>query len=77
MLKLLSKKFTGHNYVNAGRSKEERRARYCFLRHFCGFNRSMTRRLAGWSDNHVIQFLDAWNFQKENEAWAKEHNTNA
>jgi hypothetical protein len=54
----MAKKFNGHNYVNAGRSKEERRVRYCFLRHCCGFNRNATRRLVGWSDEHLRIFLE-------------------
>jgi hypothetical protein len=39
-------------FVNAGRSKEERRARYCFLIH-CGFGRSGARGIVGRSDSKI------------------------
>lgn len=44
---------------NMYRTNAERRARYCFLRKGCGFNRDLSRRLEGWTDSHLVQFLKA------------------
>jgi hypothetical protein len=45
------------NYVNQVRSKQQRKARYCYLRHL-GFNRALSRRIASYSDNHIKIFLE-------------------
>jgi hypothetical protein len=43
------------------RTKEERRARYCYLR-MIGANRLLARRICGWSDEHQRIFLENyWN----------------
>ena len=52
-----AKEYKGVNSVNFFRSKQQRRARYCFIRSL-GINRSLARRLAGWSDAHFQVFLE-------------------
>jgi hypothetical protein len=43
-------------FVNGNRTKQQRRARYCFFTHI-GANRTEARILAGWKDSTVIKFL--------------------
>jgi hypothetical protein len=43
-------------FVNGNRTKEQRKARYCFFRHI-GFNRTESRVLDGWRDSKVIELL--------------------
>lgn len=45
------------NYPNKNRTKEERKARYCFLRHI-GFCRDVVRRVVGFRDTKIILFLE-------------------
>ena len=47
-----------NHFVNAYRSNWERRARYCFLRHCCGFNRNLTRAIVGRSDSKIVQSIE-------------------
>lgn len=42
--------------VNSQRSKQQRRARYCFLRHL-GFNRKLARVVEGYTDSHQVIFI--------------------
>lgn len=46
-----------NHFVNAYRSKEERKARYCFLRTCCGFNRNLTRGIVGRSDSNIVKTI--------------------
>jgi hypothetical protein len=41
------------NRVNATRTKQQRKARYCFLRNCCNLTRNSTRSIVGRSDNHI------------------------
>jgi hypothetical protein len=43
-------------YVNGNRTKQQRRARYCFFTH-SGAGREEARMLSGWKDSTVIKFL--------------------
>lgn len=46
-----------NHYVNAYRTKDERRVRYCFLRNCCGFSRGLTRAIVGRSDANIVKTL--------------------
>jgi len=52
------KRYKTH-YVQEARSKEQRKARYCFLRKCCGFPRPLALQLYAWTDSHLLQFLEA------------------
>jgi hypothetical protein len=53
----LKKDYKNFQAVNHSRTKQQRRARYCFIRSL-GINRSLARRLAGWSDPHFLLFVE-------------------
>lgn len=54
-------------YVNANRSNEQRRARYCFLTNGIGLNRNMARAIVGRSDPKIDQTLLNLNMEKVKE----------
>jgi hypothetical protein len=45
-------------YVNQSRTKQQRRARYCYLTHCCGLPRNLARSIVGRSDNHIALSLE-------------------
>lgn len=47
----------GSPYVNDGRTKEQRRARYCFLSNCCGLPRPVVRAIVGRSDSNIVKSL--------------------
>lgn len=45
------------DYPNKNRTKQQRKARYCFLRHL-GFNRDLTRQVVAYRDTRIIMFIE-------------------
>ena len=45
-------------FINSKRTKEQRRVRYCFLRH-SGLNRNLTRAIVGRRDSKIILSLQS------------------
>lgn len=50
-------KMNNNHFVNAYRTKEQRRVRYCFLRKCCLFNRNLARGIVGRSDNNIVKTI--------------------
>ena len=46
-----------NHFVNAYRTKEERKARYCFLRTCCGFSRDLTRAIVDRRDSNIVKTI--------------------
>ena len=46
-----------NHFINAYRTKEQRKVRYCFLRQI-GLNRSLTRSIVGRSDKNIIKSIE-------------------
>lgn len=51
------RKYYRNPYPNYLRSKEQRKARYCFLRQ-SGLNRNLTRCVVGFRDSRIVMFLE-------------------
>lgn len=46
-----------NHFINAYRTKRERRVRYCFLRNCCLFNRDLVRVIVGRSDANIVKTI--------------------
>jgi hypothetical protein len=46
-----------NHFINAYRTKHQRRVRYCFLRHL-GLNTNATRSIVGRSDVNIVKSLE-------------------